>query len=91
MLDGVYQSSEGVPVFHEVRAPTVDQLQGLLERIITRVMKLLTRQGYLIEEAGMTYVGEIDAHSALTPLHQLTRLTTHWRRDTVSPLMKSGV
>jgi hypothetical protein len=27
VLDGAYQSSEGVPVFHEVRAPTIEQLQ----------------------------------------------------------------
>ena len=31
-------------------------------------MKLLTRQGYLIEEAGMSYLGEIAAGRALTPL-----------------------
>ena len=31
-------------------------------------MKLLARQGYLIEEEGMSYLGDIDAHSALTPL-----------------------
>ena len=68
MLDGVYQSSEGVPVFHEVRAPTIDQLQDLLAQIITRIMKLLTRQGYLIEEEGMSYLGEIAADRALTPL-----------------------
>ena len=45
VLDGVYRRSEGVPVFDEVRAPTIEQLQHLLERIITRIMKLLTRQG----------------------------------------------
>ena len=68
VLDGVYRSSAGVPVFREVRAPTIEQLQHLLGRIITRIMKLLTRQGYLIEEEGMTYLGDIDAHGALTPL-----------------------
>src|SRR5262245_58335835 len=31
-------------------------------------MKWLTRQGYLIEEEGMRYLGEIDADRALTPL-----------------------
>ena len=42
VLDGVYRSSAGVPVFREVRAPTIEQLQQLLERIITRIMKWLT-------------------------------------------------
>jgi len=56
VLDGVYWTTEGVPVFHEGRAPTPGQLQALLSRIIKRIMKLLTRQGYLIEEQGMTYL-----------------------------------
>ena len=68
VLDGAYRRSEGVPVFDEVRAPTIEQLHHLLDRIITRIMKLLTRQGYLIEEQGMRYLGEIDADRALTPL-----------------------
>jgi Putative transposase len=68
VLDGVYRTSEGGPVFHEVPAPTVKQLQALLVKIITRIMKLLTRLGALIEEQGLTYLAEIDAHSALTPL-----------------------
>ena len=59
---------EGVPVFHEVRAPTIEPLRDLLERILTRIVKWLTRQGDLIEEAGMRYLGEIDADRALTPL-----------------------
>ena len=68
MLDGVYQRSGGTPLFHEVRAPTTEQLHDLLQRIFTRIMKWLSRQGYLIEEEGMRYLGEIDAHRALTPL-----------------------
>jgi hypothetical protein len=36
-------------VFHSVRAPTAAQLQALLTRIIKRIMRLLTRKGYLIE------------------------------------------
>ena len=54
VLDGVYRSTEGVPVFHAVRAPTAGELQALLGRIINRLMRLLTRKGYLIEEQGMT-------------------------------------
>jgi hypothetical protein len=68
LLDGVYRAGEGGPVFQEVPAPTVEQLQALLVKIITRSMKLLTRLGALIEEQGLTYLAEIDAHSALTPL-----------------------
>jgi hypothetical protein len=49
VLDGVYRTTEGVPVFHTVRAPTARELQALLSRIIRRLMKFLTRKGYLIE------------------------------------------
>ena len=59
-LDGVYCTTGEVPVFHPVRAPTAEQLHTLLNQIITRVMKCLTRQGYLIEEQGMTYLAETD-------------------------------
>ena len=47
---------EGVPEFHAVRPPTSVQLQALRGRIIKRLMRLLTREGYLIEEQGMTYL-----------------------------------
>ena len=39
-----------------------------MSRIITRITKWLTRQGYLIEEEGVSYLGEIAADRALTPL-----------------------
>jgi hypothetical protein len=68
VLDGVYRCSEGAPAFHEVRAPNIEQLHDLLDRIIARIIKWLTRQGYLIEEEGRRYLGEIDADRALTPL-----------------------
>ncbi|MGH8480817.1 MAG: transposase zinc-binding domain-containing protein, partial [Gammaproteobacteria bacterium] len=51
---GVYRTTEGLPVFHEVGAPTAEQLQTLLARIITRLMKFLTRKGFLIKEQGMS-------------------------------------
>jgi hypothetical protein len=50
VLDGVYRTTEGEPVFQEGRAPTTGELPGLLVKIITRIMKLLTRTGHLIEE-----------------------------------------
>ncbi|MGH8605347.1 MAG: hypothetical protein ACREXR_21925, partial [Gammaproteobacteria bacterium] len=69
VLDGVYRATDGVPVFHTVHAPTATELQTLLNRIIKRLMKLLTRKGYLIEEQGMTYLGDTDPDLALGPLH----------------------
>ena len=75
VLDGVYRSGgEGVPVFHEARAPSVEELHSVLAKIITRLMRLLTRQGHLIEEQGMAlgqplrYLAEIETDGALTPL-----------------------
>ena len=38
VLDGVYRNSECVPVFHEVATPTIEELQALLAKIITRIM-----------------------------------------------------
>ena len=55
-------------MFHEARAPTGDELQALLAKIIRRILKCLTRQGYLIEEEGMSYLADTDADHALTPL-----------------------
>ena len=45
MLDGVYRHTVSGPVFVEGPAPTDEALQALLHRIITRLMKLLTRPG----------------------------------------------
>ena len=68
VLDGVYRTREGVPVFQEARVPSIEELQALLVKIITRLMRLLTRQGLLIEEQGMSYLAEPDSVPALTPL-----------------------
>jgi hypothetical protein len=68
VLDGVYCTTAGVPVFHAVRPPTAEQLQALLIRIVKRIMRLLTRKGYLIEEQGITYLADTDRGSALGPL-----------------------
>ena len=43
VLDGVYRTTEGLPVFHEVGAPTAEELQTLLARIITRLMNRMHR------------------------------------------------
>jgi hypothetical protein len=73
-LDGVYRSSAGAPVFHEARAPSAAELDALLSRIIQRVLRLLTRTGYLIEARGMRYLAEGEPDSVLTPL-QVARPT----------------
>jgi hypothetical protein len=66
VLDGVYRKSTAI--FHEVAAPTVEELQALLAKIITRIMRLLTKHGFLIEEQDRTYLAEADRESALLPL-----------------------
>jgi hypothetical protein len=35
-------------------------LEGLLAKIIARLMKMLTRLGYLVEEEGVSYIADID-------------------------------
>jgi len=68
VLDGVYRRTEGEPVFLPSRAPTGAELQGLLDKIIARLLKRLTRLGHLVEEEGMTYLADIDPDNPLTPL-----------------------
>jgi len=51
VLDGVFRRTEGEPVFLEARAPTRDELQGLLARIIARLLKMLTRLGQRTTQA----------------------------------------
>ena len=66
VLDGVYRNNTAV--FHEVAAPTLEELQALLAKIITCIMRWLTKQGFLIEEQDRTYLAEADRESALLPL-----------------------
>jgi len=68
VLDGVYDTTGDVPVFHPVRAPTAEQLQTLLHQIIQRVMKLLTRLGYLVEEQDRIFMAETETDAAMAPL-----------------------
>ena len=73
VLDGVYRRrTDSEPVFIEAPAPTDQALQTVLHKIITRMMKLLTRRGVLIEEQGQTYMADNDDDSdearALRPL-----------------------
>ena len=68
MLDGVYRRSGGEPVFEPARAPTRDELQELLGKIIARLLKRLTRSGHLVEEESVRYLAELDPDDPLTPL-----------------------
>ena len=69
MLDGVYRLTDGVPIFQAIPAPTTDQLQTVLTRIITRLLKALTRHGALTEEdTEIPYLTNPDADPALAPL-----------------------
>jgi len=64
VLDGVYRcDTYREPVFIEVPAPTDEALQQVLHKVITRLMKLLTRWGVLVEEHGQTYVADSDGDS----------------------------
>ena len=54
VLDGVYcLTGEGAPVFHQAPAPSNQQLQTLLDKIIKRVMKLLTVRSNSSESSGL--------------------------------------
>ena len=50
-----------LPSFVKVRAPTNDELLALLQTVIAKLMKLLTRRGVLMDEMGRTYLIEPDA------------------------------
>jgi hypothetical protein len=65
-------------VFIEAPAPTPEQLQLLLGKIIARHMRLLTRLGHLIEEEGMVYLArtDTDPDNLLAPLQAAS---TIWR------------
>ena len=45
VLDGVYRNCDGAAVFHEAAAPSTDELEAVLLKIITRIMRLLMRLG----------------------------------------------
>ena len=61
VLDGVYRcGAGGEPIFVELAAPTSDELHALLQTVIGRLMKTLTRRGVLVEEMGQTYLADPD-------------------------------
>ena len=73
VLDGVYRrGTDSEPVFVELPAPTDEALQAVLYKIITHMMKLLTRRGstYIADSAA----DSDDAHT-LRPCRRLRALT----------------
>ena len=61
----MYRRTEGEADFQEARGPSRDELAGLLDKIIARLVKMLTRLGYHIEEEGITYIADMDADNPL--------------------------
>jgi len=61
-LDGVYRcGADSVPTFVEVDTPTDGELHALLQPIITRLTKPLTRRGVLVKDIGQTCLAKPDA------------------------------
>ena len=61
VLDGVYRcGADGEAVFIEAGAPSDEQIHAVLQTVIARLMKRLTRQGVLVQELGETWLAEID-------------------------------
>ncbi|MEO6623376.1 MAG: transposase [Burkholderiaceae bacterium] len=65
VLDGVYRRTDGEPVFVLADSPIDEALQALPHKIITRLMKLLTRRGVFVEEeeGGSSYLSDAKAKS----------------------------
>ncbi len=79
-LDGVYSTAgEGAPVFQQAPAPSPEQLQVLLDKIINRIVRLLTRLGYLVEEEGITYMARTDSIDPDNVLAPLQAASSTWR------------
>ena len=61
----MYRRTDSGPVFVQADSPTDEALQALLHKIITRLMKLLTRRGVRVEEEeeeeGSSYLADADA------------------------------
>jgi len=54
------RNADGVPKFIEAGAPTDDQIQAVLQTLVTRLMKLFTRQGVLEQDLGETWLAELE-------------------------------
>jgi hypothetical protein len=64
VLDGVYRcDGDGAPSFVEAGAPTDEELHALLQTVIARLMRMLTRRGVLVEDMGQIWLAEPDSDS----------------------------
>ena len=55
MLDWVHRrGADASPTFIEAAASTNQRLYALMQTVIARFMKMLTRRGVLVEEMGQT-------------------------------------
>lgn len=63
VLGGVTRcDANGAQIFIEAAAPSDDELHALLQMVITRLMKMLTRRSVLVEELGQIRLVEPDAN-----------------------------
>ena len=60
VLDGVYRRTGEGPVFVATRAPSDEAVREVLHQIISRVLRMLVRQGTLIEDQGSAYFSDMD-------------------------------
>lgn len=80
-LDGMYlRGIDGAPEFVEVPEPIDEALQAVLHQLINRLMKLLTRQGVLIEEEGSPCRADNDSDSDEARVLRPTQALTNGRR-----------
>lgn len=56
ILDGVYTLEYGKPRFHPVGAPDRRTLEKLLNKIVARILRRLTRDGLLVEEPEQSWL-----------------------------------
>lgn len=68
VLDGGYREEGQAVVVHAVSAPTEKEITAVLSLIVTRIMTLLTRAGYVIEEEGRGTVLSDKEEGVLAPL-----------------------
>lgn len=68
--------ADGAPAIVEAAARADDELHALLQAVIVRLMKMLTRCGVLVEDTGQTYLVEPDVDGegarALRPFYAAT-------------------
>jgi hypothetical protein len=103
VLDGVYRShADGVPEFIEVAAPTEEGLHDLLQTVIARLMKLLTRPALSEERIQVNAAGQVQlelktpwrdgtTHLVLSPLAFLQRLAALVPRPRLHLIRYHGV